>query len=313
MAVRVPRLVAFSLASVLWLAGLLAPISSAHATDALRLAENFRVLNLTPHLRTSPQGGEVFAIQNSSSKPLTLVLKRAELNDLGVALGLQQGSLTPLRLFSSDDREFSAPAGASDGLIFTLPAGVVQSFNLPTVAPDETVYLWSPDSLAAHQVNRRTFHAGVLFLLAILLALSIFAAIFRRSRRAVYGVTMGGGLLVLLASLWMRDVIPDTPTFFSLSTYRLDAIRAAFGLGLLMSVIGHLNLIIRLAINRNYWTRVIILADIGLVAMGGFWTFEILRADFAGLISSELGDIALALTCGTVLLGAFFVPDRRNR
>ena len=55
---------------------------------------------------------------------------------------------------------------------------------------------------------------------------------------------MGGGLLVLLASLWMRDVIPDTPTFFSLSTYRLDAIRAAFGLGLLMSVIGHLNLII---------------------------------------------------------------------
>jgi hypothetical protein len=50
-----------------------------------------------------------------------------------------------------------------------------------------------------------------------------------------------------------------------------------------------------------------------LLAMGVFWTWEVLNPDFAGLISSELGDIALALTCGTVLLGAFFVPDRRNR
>jgi hypothetical protein len=149
--------------------------------------------------------------------------------------------------------------------------------------------------------------------LAILLGLSILAAILRRSRRAAYGVTMGGGLLVLLASLWMRDVFPDTQQFLSLSTYRLDAIRAGFGLGVVMSIIGHLNLVIRLAINRNYWTRVIILADIGLLAMGVFWTWEVLNPDFAGLISSELGDIALALTCGTVLLGAFFVPDRRNR
>lgn len=300
-------------AAVFWLMGVLVPMTSAQAVDALRLAETFRVLNLTPHLRASPEGGQGFAIQNASSKPLTLVLRRAEPNDLGVALGLQSGSRMPLRLFSSDDREFSAVPGSTQGLIFTLPAGVVQSFTLPRLAAGETVYLWSPDSLAAHHLNRQTFHAGVLFLLALLLALSIFAAIFRRSRRAVYGVTMGGGLLVLLASLWMRDVLPDTQPFLSLSTYRLDAIRAAFGLGLFMSLIGHLNLVIRLAINRNYWTRVIILADIGLVAMGALWGLHMWRADFAGLISSELGDIALVLTCGTVLLGAFFVPDRRNR
>ncbi len=300
--------------SFFWLALLVLPTdATARAADALRLAETFRVLNLTPHLMPVEQGGQAFAIQNSSSNPLTLVLKRAELNGLGVALGLQQGSRPPLRLFSSDDREFSVPAGPPNGLVFTLPGGVVQSFSLPNIETGETLYLWSPATLAAHQNNRQTFHAGVLFLLAILLGLSICAAIFRRSRRAAYGITMGVGLLVLLASLWMRDVFPDTQQFFSLSTYRLDAIRFAFGLGLLMSILGHLNLIIRLAINRNYWTRVIILADIGLVAMGVLWTLEILRSDFAGLISSELGDIALALTCGTVLLGAFFVPDRRNR
>jgi hypothetical protein len=300
--------------AVFWVALLVLPAHGpARAADALRLDETFRAVNLTPHLTATAQGGQGFALRNASSKPLTLMVQRAELNDLGVALGLQSGSRPPLRLFSSDDREFSMPAGPPNGLVFTIPGGAVQSFSLANLPAVETIYLWSPESLAAHQVNRQTFHAGVLFLLAILLGLSILAAILRRSRRAAYGVTMGGGLLVLLASLWMRDVFPDTQQFLSLSTYRLDAIRAGFGLGVVMSIIGHLNLVIRLAINRNYWTRVIILADIGLLAMGVFWTWEVLNPDFAGLISSELGDIALALTCGTVLLGAFFVPDRRNR
>jgi len=43
-----------------------------------------------------------------------------------------------------------------------------------------------------------------------------------------------------------------------------------------------------------------------------FWVWEILTPDFAGLLSVELGEIALAMTCLTVLLGAVFVPDRHD-
>jgi hypothetical protein len=57
---------------------------------------------------------------------------------------------------------------------------------------------------------------------------------------------------------------------------------------------------------------VIIVSDGVLAAFAVFWVWQIYAPDFAGLISAELGEMALAMTCGTVLMGAVFVPDRRN-
>ncbi len=303
------RLLAFTF---LWLAAM----PAAQASDPLRLDESFGLLHLNPYMKqaetaTNGESGMVFAIQNSGSQPLDLVLRRAPLNDLAVALGLQSGSRPPLRLFSSDNREFAGQTGNDAGLVFFIPAGEVHSFFLPNIPADEVIYLWSPEQLAAHQAGQRTFYSTMLLLLSLLLVLAIIAAVIRRSRRATYGVTMGGGLLVMLASLWLRDILPDGSSFESLLAYRLSIIRIALGLGVFMSILAHVNLVIRLAVNRNYWTRVIIFADMTLVATGSLWTAEILAPAFAGVVSAELGDIALAMTCGIVLLGAFFVPDRR--
>ncbi len=288
-----------------------AMVNTAQAADPLRLDDSFRVLELTPYMATSEKGGQTFAIQNSGSSTLNLVLVRPPLNDLAVALGVQGGSRQALRLFSSDDREFATLTGASNGLVFTVPPSVVQSFYLLN-HPDKTaLYLWSPDELAAHISGRQTFHAGVLFLLTILFALSLMMTIYQRSRRGAYALTMGGSLFVLLGCLWMRDVLPDPQDFAGLLMYRTQAIQLAFGLGVLMSIVAHLNLVIRFAINRNYWTRVIIIADIGFLALASLWTLQVVSPDFAGLISSEMGDITLAMICGTIFLGAFFIPDRR--
>ena len=49
-----------------------------------------------------------------------------------------------------------------------------------------------------------------------------------------------------------------------------------------MSVLAHLNLVVKQIINRNYWTRVIIFSDAALLAFAifGYGRF---MPDFAGL------------------------------
>ena len=79
-----------------------------------------------------------------------------------------------------------------------------------------------------------------------------------------------------------------------------------------MSLLGHVNLIIRQILNRNYWTRVIIVSDMLLLASATAWATQIYNPDFAGLLSVELAHMGLAATGATVLLGAIFVPDRNS-
>jgi hypothetical protein len=291
---RVTALVGLALAGLVLAAITGGPAS---ASDPLRLKEGFRLLKLTSYMRTLESGGHVFAVQNGSSQDLHLVLHRPPQNDLAIALGLQPASGPVLRLFSSDDREFASAPGASEKLRFNIPAEQVQTFFLPQSGGVASVdfYLWSPEALASHESNRQTFHSTVLLLLMLLLLLAI-----------------GVGLMVLLSSLWMRDILPDNPQFEWLLVNRLDSIRAALAIGVAMSLVAHLNLMAQQIVNRNYWTRVIIVSDMVLVAFGVFWVWQIYAPDFAGLISAELNEIALAMTCGTVLMGAIFVPDRRR-
>lgn len=302
----------------LWLliALLLPAMAQATSSDPLRLKEDFRLLELTTYIRAVDNGGHVFAVQNGGTEDLSLILHHLPQNDLAVALGLQAAAPPLLRLFSSDDREFASLPGAPEKLTFLVPAGQVQSFFLPPMADAArapALYLWSPDALAAYENSRQTFHSAVLFLLSLLMLLSVALAILRRSRRAAYAVVMAAGLMVLLFSLWMRDVLPANESFSGLLVNRLDIIRAALAIGALMSVVAHLNLVVKQIINRNYWTRVIIVSDIILLAFAVLWAWQIYEPNFAGLLSVELSQMALAMTSATSLLGAIFVPDRRAR
>ena len=294
---------------------MLVPFGSATASDPLRLNESFRLLELTSYMRAVEGGGHVFAVQNGGTEELSLILHHLPQNDLAIALNLQPTAPPLLRLFSSDDREFAGQPGASEKLTFTVPEGQVQSFFLPPLDAADTVpqlFLWSPEALSAYESSRQTFHSTVLLLLSLLFLLAIGMAVVRRSRRAVYALVMAGGFMVLLSSLWMRDVLPSGESLQFLLVNRLDAIRVALAIGALMSVLAHLNLVVKQIINRNYWTRVIIFSDAALLAFAIFWIWQIYAPNFAGLLSVELSQMALAMTCATVLLGAVFVPDRRQ-
>lgn len=283
-----------------------------HAADPLRLRENFQVLELHPYFQDAKQDGVIFSIQNGGSAELDLVLTRTRPLDLVIAFVPHWRQSDPLRLFSSDDREFSAAPGQGDAISFSVPAGKVQSFYLPQLNAAAIVHLWSPDGLSTYQARVQTFHAGLLLLLSGVLVLAIAMTVYRRSRRAVYAVIMGASLMVLLASLWMRDMLPDDPRFDVWKANRLLVIQASFALGVFMSVLAHVNLVIRQIIHRNYWTRVIIVTDIFLITSLGLWGWQLIDPAYAGLISAQLGHIFMALTCTSVLLGAVFVPDRKR-
>lgn len=299
-----------ALVSILFFVALF--LAPSHAADPLRLRENFQVLELHPYFQDAKQDGVIFSIQNGGSAELDLVLTRTRPLDLVIAFVPHWRQSDPLRLFSSDDREFSAAPGQGDAISFSVPAGKVQSFYLPRLDAAATVYLWSPDGLSTYQARVQTFHAGLLLLLSGVLVLAIAMTVYRRSRRAVYAVIMGASLMVLLACLWMRDMLPDDPRFDVWKANRLLVIQASFALGVFMSVLAHVNLVIRQIIHRNYWTRVIIVTDIFLVTSLGLWGWQLIDPAYAGLISAQLGHIFMALTCTSVLLGAVFVPDRKR-
>ena len=287
-------------------------LAPSYAADPLRLRENFQVLELHPYFQNAREDGVVFSIQNGGSADLDLVLTRVPPLDLAVAFVPQWRQSIALRLFSSDDREFSALPGQGDAVSFSVPAGQVQRFYLPRISTDAVVYLWSPSGLQSYTARVQTFHAGLLLLLGGVLMLAIGMTIYRRSRRAVYALIMGASLMVLLASLWMRDMLPDDPRFDVWKANRLLVIQASFALGVFMSVLAHVNLVIRQIVHRNYWTRVIIVTDIFLIGSLGLWGWQLADPSYAGLISAQLGHILMALTCTSVLLGAVFVPDRKR-
>lgn len=290
-----------------------AAITPAEASDPLRLREDFQVLELHPYLSDRQDDRAIFSIQNGASTETDLLITRAAPLDLFAAFMPQGQNGAALRLFSSDDREFAAKPGLAGELAFSVPAGAVQSFYLLGVGQAPVLYLWSPEGRAAFEARRQTFHATLLLFLSIGFVLAVTVGIYRRSRRAVYAVIMGGGLMVLLASLWMRDVLPDEGMFVDWQANRLTIIGFSFAIGVAMSVLAHVNLVIKQIMHRNYWTRVIIVTDIWLVASIGLWTWQVIDPGYAGLLSAELGHIFMTLTCASVLLGAVFVPDRQQR
>ena len=205
------RVLQFIVLAVALLAAPTLSLAPVQASDPLRLKEDFRLLDLSPYMRTTDDGGKAFAVQNGGTRNLSLIIERPPQNDLAVAVGLVPNNHSPLRLFSSDDREFAARPGHPERLQFNVPPNAVQSFYLPAGLLADAhgdLYLWSPSEYSAHENRRQTFRSSLMLLLSVLTIAAIAATIIRRSRRAAYAVVMGVGLTVLLGSLWMRDIVP---------------------------------------------------------------------------------------------------------
>ena len=144
-----------------------AGLTPASALDAMSIGDDLRVMRLAPYVQSTPEGHLAFAMQYASDEPIFLDLERLRPPLMGVALGLfreQEG----LRLFVSDDSEFTARPGHPDRISFYIRAKAVQTFVLVN-NPDATgLYLWNPNARQAFEDRRWTMQAVIL---AVLLAL----------------------------------------------------------------------------------------------------------------------------------------------
>jgi len=293
---------------LLWL---WAGVQPTAALDAMRVNDDLRVMRLAPYVQTTPEGHLTFAIQNASDEPIALDLERLRPPLMGFALGLfreQEG----LRLFVSDDSEFTARPGYPDKIRFFIRPKSVQTFVLVNQMDAARLYLWDPNARRAFEDRRRTMQIVILAVLLGLGAGGLCVAIFRRSSRAYYALVMGIGMLVLISILWMRGLVTSIGFEDSVLPYRLDYARGALIFMLIMTAISQINMLLRKTANRNYWTRVVIIGDFCLLTAGVTGLAAALRPGFAGLISNDISEVLLAVTCACVFLGAIFVPDQRR-
>ena len=290
---------------------LCAVLAPALALDAVRVGDDLRVMRLAPYVQSTPEGHLAFAIQNANDEPIYLDLERLRPPLMGFALGLfreQEG----LRLFVSDDSEFTARPGYPDRIGFFIRAKSVQTFVLVNKVDAAGLYLWNPNARQAFEDRRRTMQAVILAVLLALGAGGLSLAVLRRSSRAYYALVMGGGMLVLISSLWMRGLVTSLGFEDAVLPYRLDYARGALIFMLVMTAISQVNMLLRKTTNRNYWTRVVIIGDFCLLAAGISGLAAVWQPDFAGLISNDISEVLLAVTCACVFLGAIFVPDQRR-
>ena len=288
-----------------------AGLAPASALDAVRVGDDLRVMRLAPYVQSTPEGHLAFAIQNANDEPIYLDLERLRPPLMGFALGLfreQEG----LRLFVSDDSEFTARPGYPDRIGFFIRAKSVQTFVLVNKVDAAGLYLWNPNARQAFEDRRRTMQTVILAVLLALGAGGLSVAVFRRSSRAYYALVMGGGMLVLISSLWMRGLVTSLGFEDAVLPYRLDYARGALIFMLVMTAISQVNMLLRKTTNRNYWTRVVIIGDFCLLAAGISGLAAVWQPDFAGLISNDISEVLLAVTCACVFLGAIFVPDQRR-
>ena len=288
-----------------------AGLTPASALDAMSISDDLRVMRLAPYVQSTPEGHLAFAIQNAGDDPISLDLERLRPPLMGFALGLFREQ-AGLRLFVSDDSEFTAQPGHPDRISFYIRAKAVQTFILVD-NPDATgLYLWNPNARQAFEDRRQTMQAVILAVLLALGAGGLSIAVFRRSSRAYYALVMGGGMLVLISSLWMRGLVASLGLEDAVLPYRLDYARGALIFMLVMTAISQVNMLLRKTTNRNYWTRVVIFGDFCLLAAGMSGLAAVWKPDFAGLISNDISEVLLAVTCACVFLGAIFVPGQRR-
>ena len=114
--------------------------------------------------------------------------------------------------------------------------------------------------------------------------------------RAGYGRWHAG----VISSLWMRGLVASLGFEDAVLPYRLDYARGALIVMLVMTAISQVNMLLRKTTNRNYWTRVVIIGDFCLLAAGLSGLAAVWQPDFAGLISNDISEVLLAVTCACV-------------
>ena len=115
-------------------------------------------------------------------------------------------------------------------------------------------------------------------------------------------------MLVLISSLWMRGLVASLGLEDAVLPYRLDYARGALIVMLVMTAISQVNMLLRKTTNRNYWTRVVIIGDFCLLAAGLSGLAAVWQPDFAGLISNDISEVLLAVTCAVCFWAPFLYP-----
>lgn len=289
---------------------LLGLVTQTHALDAMRLDSRFSVTHLSP-LMTGNATSPLFAVRNGDDSRLELLITRAQRPVLLRAFLPQAAPAPGLRLFASDDTEFVAAPDAPGHLRFFVPASSVMTYRLFGDDSLPGLYLWTPAYYTELEARRDTMRLFLFSLLSFMLLAGLFVGLHRRSRRALYAITMASSMMFLLTSLWLENLMALFGFSAMLAENRVLLIWCSSAVALLMIGLAHMNLVIRRVVHRNYWTRVVIVCDICLGAMLAFGLAALALPEYAGLLTGDLIDMALVMTIAASLIGALFVPERR--
>ncbi len=282
-----------------------AAFKPAQALDPLRIDGQISVIHMAEFIRLH-NNVYAFAIQNGSDAAITLELQRYPTNwPLASFFNIEVREVQPLRLLSSDGREFSGDWQNPNHLRFEVPPLSVRSFAFHGYpGPARHIWLWGDAAQPKFERDSRYVWA---FLLASLAGLILLALL----RQAMSG--LGYGLLVVSEALtWLAFIVLMRGGTIHSALIVLppsdNNVLIVLSAALALVAIGHFRFPTSGHVLRGYWAVVRGLADVVIIASGAAWFYALLVGPFFGYLTLDLLPLG-ALTAGALLaLGALLAP-----
>ncbi len=284
----------------------LAVITPARALDPLRIDGQISVVHMAEFIRAQSTDF-AFAIQNGSDAPITLELQRYPTHwPLASFFNIEVREVQPLRLLSSDGREFSSDWQNPDRLRFEVPPLSVRSYSFHGYpGPARHIWLWGDTAQPKFQRDSRYVWAFLVMTLAGLITVAVV-------RQIITG--RGYGLFISCEALaWLALVIlmrgGTIHPALGLIAPTDENLLLALGVALAFSFIGHIRFPASGHVLRGYWAVVRGLADMVVLASAAVWFYALLVGPFWGYVTLDLFPVGI-LTAGALLaLGAFLAPS----
>ncbi len=281
-------------------------IKPAEALDPLRIDGQIGLIHMAEFIRLQ-NNGFAFAIQNGSDTAITLELQRYPTHwPLASFFNIEVREVQPLRLLSSDGREFAGDLLDPDYVRFEVPPLSVRSYAFHGYpGPARHIWLWGDAAQPKFERDSRYIWA---LLVASLAGLIVVALLRQATLGRGFGLLILGEALALLALviLMRGGMIHPALVLLPPSDKNLLII---LGVCLALAAIGHLRFPASGHVLRGYWAVVRGLADLVIVASGAAWFHTLMVGPFFGYVTLDLLPLGM-LTAGALLaLGALLVPS----
>lgn len=284
---------------------LLAALKPAAALDPLRIDSQITVVHMAEFVRVQNKY-LAFAIQNGSDETLILELQRYPTRwPLASLFNIEVREIKPLRLLSSDGREFAGDWQNPNSVRFEIPPLSVRTYTFHGYpGPARHIWLWG--DMARQKFERDVRYIWAFLVLSLGGLLGIAAL-----RQALSG--LGYGVLVLSEALALLTtvVLIKGATIHALlapMAWTDNNLLVAMIFSGAIGLIGHIRFPARGHVLRGYWGLVRVIADLVLLTSLGAWGYALIVGPFLGYLTLDLLPLGLLLAGGLLALGVLLAP-----